>query len=448
MKIKRFFAPDIRQAICMVRETLGPDAVILSNRNVDDGVEIVAARDFDEQTLQDKLSKQAVETPAGKVVQPAKSKPNNPVKRSAPRNAGIEAYENLSADAKQERTTKKRSAKVARTTANKAPGAKARTVPGAELNASGPNTGLQEVRKEIQQMRQLLDSRLSQLEFAGAGASQPTRIDLLRQLREHDVSDSLSQQIANQIANNESFEVAWQMALEWLGTRLSVLDENLLEKGGIVALVGPTGVGKTTSIAKLAAKYRMQHGPRQVALITTDNYRIAAHEQLNTYGRLLDIPVRVASHPDELDGLLDSFNEKRLVLIDTVGMSQRDMRVAENLARLSDSGTRIQTYLVMSATTQYRAMLEIVEAFRVCDPEACIMTKLDEAATLGPAFSTLIESDLPLAFIGDGQQVPEDLHRPYGPRLAHQYLTATQLVDFSEDSGDGSHSTGGRVAHG
>jgi flagellar biosynthesis protein FlhF len=198
---------------------------------------------------------------------------------------------------------------------------------------------------------------------------------------------------------------------------LPIAEDNLLEFGGIVALVGPTGVGKTTTIAKLAAKFILKHGSSQVALITTDNYRIGAHEQLNTYGRILDVPVRVASSAQELRNLINGFADKRLILIDTAGMSQRDMKLVEQINTLQQNELSIRSYLVMSAATEYKAMNAIIKAFAVFDPQASILTKLDEAVTIGSAISSIIEHNLPLSFIADGQQVPEDIHSPHARSL-------------------------------
>jgi len=198
---------------------------------------------------------------------------------------------------------------------------------------------------------------------------------------------------------------------------LPIAEDNLLETGGIAALVGPTGVGKTTTIAKLAARFILKHGSSQVALITTDNYRIGAHEQLNTYGRILDVPVRVASSAQELSHLINDFADKRLILIDTAGMSQRDMKLVEQINTLQQNELSIRSYLVMSAATEYKAMNAVIKAFAVFSPKASILTKLDEAVTIGSAISSIIEHNLPLSFVADGQQVPENIHSPHARSL-------------------------------
>jgi flagellar biosynthesis protein FlhF len=204
-------------------------------------------------------------------------------------------------------------------------------------------------------------------------------------------------------------EHAWQLALAELSASLPVADGDFLDQGGIVALVGSTGVGKTTSIAKLAARYVLRHGRRHVALVTTDSYRIGAHEQLITYGRLLGISVQVASDHKELRSILNSLADKRLVLIDTAGMSQRDVRLTEQFATLADSGIPIRTLLVLSATLHPSVLEETIRAFSSVALEGAILTKLDEAASLGGVLSTVIRQHLPLMFVANGQRVPEDL---------------------------------------
>ena len=245
------------------------------------------------------------------------------------------------------------------------------------------------------------------------------------------VSKKLSIKVANRFVNHTNFDFVFTQAQELLAKVLPITTDDLLETGGIVALVGPTGVGKTTSVAKIAAQFTLKHGANQVALITTDNYRIAAHEQLNTYGRILGIPVRIASSAAELRQLILSFSDKKLILIDTAGMSQRDMKLIEQINTLKDNNLAIKSYLVMSAATEYKAMNEIIDAFHIFKPQAAILTKLDEAATIGSALSSLIEHNLPLSFVTNGQQVPEDMRHPDARDLVNQCVM--ELDDESDD---------------
>jgi flagellar biosynthesis protein FlhF len=234
-----------------------------------------------------------------------------------------------------------------------------------------------------------------------------------------EISKKTSAHVASQLNNKVSIETAFAKARDMLADMLPMEEDDILETGGIAALVGPTGVGKTTTIAKLAAQFILKHGPNQVALLTTDNYRIGAFGQLNTYGRILGVPVRTASTNDELLGLINGFMDKRLILIDTAGMSQRDMKLVEQINTLR----QIKSYLVMSAATDYKVMNDIIRAFRIFEPKATILTKLDEAVTVGSAISSLIEHRLPLSFIANGQRVPEDIFVPAARSLVDYCMT-------------------------
>jgi flagellar biosynthesis protein FlhF len=292
---------------------------------------------------------------------------------------------------------------------------------------------LSEVKKELKSLHSTLDTKLSRINFAAQHAanpnSTPIRSELLHKLAVMSISKKLSIKIANRFANHTNFDFVFTQAQELLAKVLPITQDNLLETGGVVALVGPTGVGKTTSVAKIAAQFTLKHGANQVALITTDNYRIAAHEQLNTYGRILNIPVRTASSADELRQLIHSFSDKKLVLIDTAGMSQRDMKLIEQINTLKENNLTIKSYLVMSAATEYKAMNEIIDAFHIFKPQAAILTKLDEAATIGSALSSLIEHNLALSFITNGQQVPEDMRHPIARDLIEQCVAELEIED-------------------
>ncbi len=291
---------------------------------------------------------------------------------------------------------------------------------------------LLQVTKELKSLRNTMDSKLSSINFAHHSLnpnSTPIRSELLQKLARMSVSKKLSIKIANRFANHTNFDFVFTQAQELLAKVLPLTTDDLLETGGVVALVGPTGVGKTTSVAKLAAQFSLKHGANQVALITTDNYRIAAHEQLNTYGRILNMPVRIASSAAELRQLIHSFSDKKLILIDTAGMSQRDMKLIEQINTLKENDLTVKSYLVISAATEYKAMNEIIDAFDTFKPQAVILTKLDEAATIGSALSSLIEHNLPLSFITNGQQVPEDMRHPSARELVAQCVTELDVED-------------------
>lgn len=461
MKIKRFFAADIRQAMRMVKEELGADAVIMSNRSVDGGVEIVAARDFDEQLIHSKLQKDAAErqakspeikqpslqdfaaeTKPAQIISNARKKstdgsmPPRPLRRDFDEYLGYAEKVQLSRPRRPLPDSVKKPEPVKSVTIEEIPDEPVQEAAAHEpatvsmpvvepqiVSARQDNASDQLIKdmfQELKSLRMTMNSRLSEIGWRQNSQSNPVRVELLHRLVDMGIAKNLSMKIAGRLNNYQTIEPAFKKSQEMLVNVLPVVNDTLLDYGGIAALVGPTGVGKTTTIAKLAAQFILKHGPRQVALITTDNYRIAAHEQLNTYGRILDVPVRVAADAEQLRSLIEGFSDKRLILIDTAGMSQRDQRLAEQIKTLQQDDLRIRSYLVMSAATQYKAMKEIINAFQIFQPEAGILTKLDEAATKGAAISALIEQRLPLSFVTDGQQVPEDLHNASARRLIEQ----------------------------
>jgi flagellar biosynthesis protein FlhF len=461
MKIKRFFAADIRQAMRMVKEELGSDAVIMSNRSVENGVEIVAARDFDEQLIHSRLQKQTAEQkqaeqalhsqiPESKTVElpdfeaekkrlhilSSSRKPTSngflPERPAVNKNDLYVGYAEKIQLRGNAATLAEKVNKLKQTETRSSP---IQSVKSPEKMESFSDKLLIEMSNELKSLKSALDTRFSEISFTHQSQSHSIRNDLLQRLADMSISKKLSAKIANRLSNCTDAEVVFAKAQEMLAKVLPIAEDNMLETGGIAALVGPTGVGKTTTIAKLAAKFILKHGPKQVALITTDNYRIGAHEQLNTYGRILDVPVRVASSAEELRYLINGFSDKRLILIDTAGMSQRDMKLAEQINTLKLSGLSIKSYLVMSAATEYRAMNEIIRAFQVFEPQASILTKLDEAVTIGSAISSIIEQNLPLAFIANGQQVPEDMVCPCPQTLIEQCVAELNNESDYTDEG-------------
>jgi flagellar biosynthesis protein FlhF len=185
---------------------------------------------------------------------------------------------------------------------------------------------------------------------------------------------------------------------------------DIINRGGVVALVGPTGVGKTTTIAKLAAGFAQVHGANQVALISTDTFRIAGFEQLETYGKIIGCQVVLAKNSEALNTFIDQFTHKKLILIDTAGMGQRDVRLAEQLTALvANSRVRIRNYLVLAANSQQRVMQENVDPFKKIPLSGCIYTKIDESFSIAQIITTSIQNGLSIGYLTDGQRVPEDI---------------------------------------
>lgn len=443
MKIKRFFAKDMRTALAEVKETLGPDAVIMSNKKVTGGVEIVAAVDYQSQVpgpkdapVRRQLNDESVnissaarqmirpepapakeqnehyaDTLAALLARQQKLKPGNGAPMGNTQSAGLAAA-NAAPRTLAEQGQWGAAPEPAKPKARVASGQRAPQPAQRDQEMEG-------MRKEMASIRKLLEHQISGLMWQEVERREPMRALLIKELKKLGFDDAFADQLAGLIPEDMSIHQAMAQLAEVLTAQLKISEDEIMRQGGAVALLGPTGVGKTTTIAKLAARFAMKYGAEQVALITTDNYRIGAHEQLQTYGRIMGCPVRQVRDAEELANALYQFRHRRLVLIDTAGVGQRDIRLTEQLDTLvKNAKVRIRSYLVMSATSQRRVMQEAVDHFRRIPLSGCILTKLDESLNLGEVINVCIQNSLPISYITDGQRVPEDI----------QVANAAQLV--------------------
>jgi flagellar biosynthesis protein FlhF len=389
MKIKRFLAKNMREAIRLVREEQGPDAVILSNRRIDGGVEVVAAVDYDAALMQ-----QA-------------QRPSAPV---------AEAAAPVAPPARAERKT---------VTPQQAAAAPRPAAPAPQALPTPPAPELMQLRRELGGMKKLLEQQFASLMWKDLREHQPERMAALRAMADLAIDPQLAREILDELPAHADSERARFLPLGLLSRRIPVMKKDPILEGGVFALVGPTGVGKTTSIAKLAARYASRHGVRDIALVTTDHYRIGAQEQLFTYGRLLGVPVHTADSGEALRRVLFQLSDRKLVLVDTAGLSPRDSQLAAQFAELHTSRTPMRVLLTLSATQQAGDLQDIVRRFAPARPQGCVLTKIDEATRIGGALSTLIRNKLPVAYVTDGQRVPEDLHPA---RVDQLVLRAMQLA--------------------
>jgi flagellar biosynthesis protein FlhF len=413
MRVKRFIADDMRTALREVREELGADAVILSNRKVNDQVEILAAMDYDEHLINHALGQSETGS------QPAGGAADYFEKAAARRYIDQQTADN-----------------AARPTAVSSPAAQPAQAPrpaspfadpahqaaGLFQSLANSDDSMSEMRDELKSLRAMLETQQTLSDWGSLSQRHPLRVSLYKRLTELGLSQDVCKYLAKGLDEASDIEQAMQAALKQLMHQLPVADDDILNQGGVYAMVGPTGVGKTTTIAKIAARFAMRHGNRHVALISTDNYRIGAHEQLLTYGRLLSVAVHTANNAQELQLLLNKLYDKKLILIDTAGMSQRDLRLSEQFVTMGSHASLIRSYLVLSANAQLATLDEVIRSFKKANLAGCVLTKTDEAVSLGGVLSAMIKHHLPAAYVSNGQRVPEDLQPARARELVAEAL--------------------------
>lgn len=427
MKVKRFFAADMRQAMKLVRDELGPDASIIGNRRVVGGVELTAALDYEaprltpptpglgqelrktqEKILNARAQLDAGERPLG-APQVNRQLFGDTLRQAA--EDGSPVAEQLLARLQDERS---------------APPTAAVTAPAAPVSreqAPVGDAGLGAMRAELAGLREMLEAQLGSMAWGQLNQHQPRQASLWRRLTQIGLPAELSKHLLGKVAEVQDTRQAWRLLLAHLAQSIPVIREEPIEQGGVIALVGPTGAGKTTTLGKLAARYVLKHGSQHVALVTMDTFRIGAHEQLRTLGRILNVPVRVVDEQNTLASVLDEFGGKRLVLVDTAGMQAQDPQLRGQLAELAAQGRRVRSMLVLAATSQHRVLKSAFHTYRPCGLSGCILTKVDEAATLGEALGLAMEQGLPVAYLADGQRIPDDISRAVGHQLVSRAVS-------------------------
>lgn len=378
MKIRRFFAQDMRQAMRLVREAQGEDAVILSSRRVEGGIEVVSAVDYDEEAVNRMAVQQA------RIPQPRAEAVELPLRAIVDDPEFIEPVMDVP----------------------RIPQPAARDTAPEVVWSQDP--ALVAMQREIEGLRGMLQDQLASLAWNDFRRREPERVQLINRLGLLGLDESLARDIATQVRQVDSPDRAWQEALDNLAARVAVVGETILEGEGVVALVGPTGVGKTTTVAKLAARHVRRRGRDSIALVTTDSDRIGAYRQLQTIGQILGVPVHLAQTGRQLGDILMGLSDKERILVDTAGMSQRDVRLVEEMAGLT-AVPHLRTLLVLAANAQQAVLQETLRAFGHLPLTGMVLTKVDEAASLGPVLSALSGAELPLLYVSEGQRVPQDL---------------------------------------
>ncbi|MEN5117825.1 flagellar biosynthesis protein FlhF [Luteimonas sp. TWI662] len=478
MNIRRFVAADMRSALQMVRAAHGPDAVILSNRRTDEGVEIVAASNYDESVVQRALDEaqrreaptapppteppqpqaaqtrndspaerwlralapsEAAASPQAVPSTPPAAPPSAPIAEAlqaevADAGAGFPSFAELlgrrrvpatRVDAEDDgipsqppvmptAPSPEAAVPLAHTAMPSTPPPALVAVPAPPAPASDGE--LAQMREELVQMRQMIEREMARLTDERLRGS-PARGQVMELMDDYGFDAGITRDIALQVPADTPAHRVRGLMLALLSKRLPICPIDPLEEAGVIALVGPTGAGKTTTIAKLAARYVARHQARDVALVTTDTVRVGGREQLHSYGRQLGIAVHEADSETGLVQLLQRLRDYRLVLVDTAGLSQRDRALAGQLHWLR-AARQIRTLLVLPANTHFADLDEVVRRFEGARPQGAVLTKLDETGRLGSVLSVAVDHALPLTWIADGQRIPDDLHRANAAHLA------------------------------
>lgn len=406
MNIRKFIAPTARQALEEIRVELGAEAMILSNRKTESGVEIIALANGEIEHLTDRaVTRKTDWTDAKPVVWVQPEVENKPVAqaRTAPQAKPV-------AQAKP--------APQAKPVAQAKPAVPEKTVQAVD---AAPATLVQEnILSEIKSMSSMLQQQLAAMHWNDVQQRDPQRASLLRRMLNSGFSTLLARQMLDKMPAGNLQGEAWIKQVFKRNIQVASEADDIVAKGGVYALIGPTGVGKTTTTAKLAARAVVRYGADKVALLTTDSYRIAAYEQLKIYGKILGVAVHAVKDTDDLRLTLSALRHKHLVLIDTVGMGQRDERVGEQNEMFE--ATDVQCLLMLNATSGGDTLEDVVRMYRSKKVIGCIATKLDEAVNLGTVLDVAVRHRLVMHYMANGQRVPEDLHTVNLDYLLHRAL--------------------------
>ncbi|MFT4562070.1 MAG: flagellar biosynthesis protein FlhF [Gammaproteobacteria bacterium] len=389
MKVRKYFAANMRGALEMVRNEQGPDVMILSNRKVDNGIELVTADgDIDDDLVQrfaDQAKSKVAERISARDKQPADETPQAVISSSSTDVTEEVLYDDS----------------------------------GASLWSS--STAVVEMRKELTGLRGLLEQQLSGLAWSDFGAKHPVRARVLRMLSRYGIAPSLARDLVDCVPDTASFDDGFAIALRKLESRLTVLDDPILSDGGRVVLHGPTGAGKTLLACKLAVQYGLSAGLDKVAIVSTDDQRLGAQQQLKVFGSLLGISVYSCRNLVDLAECVARLEDQELVLVDTPGGSGSEPSLRELIDCVTQVHADFEPYLVLSASTDYLSLNKVFSSLVDIDVSGCVLTKLDEAAVLGPVVSAVVEANVPVAYLSAGQDIPDDLETP----LARQLIDKT-----------------------
>jgi len=391
MTMKKFLAKTTRQALLQVKEELGEDATIISNRSINGWTEILARSE-------------SITLPGSKLL-------------DSPPNAQQLAEKALQAKKVQETVDLLNGKSASKAIASKTITPEA-TTPSVEVMKSQEqqpaeiinHPKIQGMLKEMREMRNQFQAQLETLSNSTLEFS-PNKRDLMSQFLSAGFNLDLAKRVISKLPSDFSAKEAKPWAMNLLAKNMQVLENEaeIMNQHGIYALLGPTGVGKTTTIAKIASRFVLKHGNQDIALVTTDTYRIGGHEQLRIYGKILGVEVFAAKDAQELQQTLENLKEKKLILIDMAGLSQKDKMVSNQLDMLCEASRDIKKIICLNASGTLDTLNNVSKTFAGRGLDGCIITKADEAIGLGGVINAVLQNKLKVLYLTNGQRVPEDI---------------------------------------
>lgn len=398
MQVKRFFAADMRQAMNRVKEELGADAAILSTRRLAGGIELTAALDYSEQPLAVRANP-ALEAELRKTSQKILSAKADFEQRAQQAAGGrdrqlFDSVMEHTAEVAQHRSTSDQL-----------------------MRSAMEQQELAQMRSELTGLRELIEMQMGNMGWHSMQQHNPGHAALWRKMQRMGLSADVIEHVMSKVPQNLEPREAWRMVLAVLARAVQTPNNEPVMQGGVIALVGPAGMGKTTTLAKLAARYVLEYGAQNIAIVSMDCFRIGAQEQLKTLGRILNVPVSHVEAGQSLEQALLPLAKKRVVLVDTAGLPASDPMLALQLDNLANRKLPIRSYLVLAATSQAQVLKAAWHAYKRCGLSGCIITKLDEAVSMGEVLGMAIGQGLPVAYTTDGPKIPDDIQVPRSHQL-------------------------------
>lgn len=435
MQVKRFFAADMRQAMKLVRDELGSDAAIIGNRRIAGGVELTAALDYKLSALAPRVPNPELEDELRKTQSRIATAQAELSSRSDADDGNRQLFAGLSLTASEPLVE---------------PHVEQPAAPAAPAVAPVDPRLFDAMRSELSGLRELLEVQLGSLAWSQLQGSKPLQANLWRRLQRVGLTGALARELLDLTGEIDEPRQAWRMILAHLARMIDVPENEPIEEGGVIAMVGPAGMGKTTTLAKLAARYVLKYGAQNLALVSMDSFRIGAQEQLKTLGRILNVSVTYVDPGESLAQALEPLLRKRVVLIDTAGLQASDPALRMQLETLAGRGIASKNYLVLATTSQKQVLTAAYHSYKRCGLAGCILTKLDETACLGEVLSLAISHELPVAYLTDGPRIPDDLHLPRKHQLVSRAVSVQMQEDPSEEAmadmfADLYHNSGKRV---